>query len=119
LLIGAKYGSRFRGLSGHSSITSLPQMKLFVEEDLANYQQPDPTDEDVLATILRHRAQLPPIRFDCGTADQLIDHNRRLHQALEEQGVPHAYEEFPGGHEWAYWEAHISKSLRFFSAQLG
>ena len=32
LRIGAKYGSRFKAMSGLSSMTSLPQMKLFVEE---------------------------------------------------------------------------------------
>src|ERR1700761_6413784 len=34
LRIGAKYGPKFRAIAGLSSITSLPQMKLFVEESL-------------------------------------------------------------------------------------
>lgn len=118
LRIGAKYGTRFRGIAGHSSITSLPQMKLFVEEDISAYQQPQPADEDLLATFLQYRAHLPPIRFDCGSSDQLIEPNRTLHRQLEEQGIPHGYEEHPGGHEWAYWEKHIGTTLRFFSAQL-
>jgi putative tributyrin esterase len=118
LRIGAKYGHRFRGIAGHSSITSLPQMKLFVEEDLANYRQQHAVDEDVLATFRHYRQQLPPIRFDCGSTDLLIDYNRSLHQQMEVEGLEHLYEEFPGGHEWTYWEAHISKSLRFFAGQL-
>jgi putative tributyrin esterase len=118
LRIGAKYGERFKGISGHSAITSLSQMKLFVEEDLAQYAQQDKADEDVLATFLRYRTQLPPIRFDCGSTDLLIAYNRTLHRQMAEQGIRHVYEEYPGGHEWSYWEEHIGKSLRFFAGYL-
>jgi putative tributyrin esterase len=118
LRIGAKYGSLFRGISGHSSITSLEQMNLFVEEDLANYNRENEVDEDVFKTIQQYRDHLPPIRFDCGTNDQLIEYNRKLHQQMEQQGIVHFYEEYPGGHEWAYWEKHIRQSLLFFAKQL-
>lgn len=65
LRLGAKYGNKFKGISGHSSITNLEQMKLFVEEDLGNYQQQNKMDEDVFETIRKYRGQLPPLRFDC------------------------------------------------------
>lgn len=115
LRIGAKYGKRFAGISAHSSITSLPQMKLFVEEEVSGYNQQDTTDEDVLAAMLRHREYLPPVRFDCGKEDLLIEYNRELHARLKEQDIDHLYEEYPGGHQWPYWEKHIGKSLRFFA----
>ncbi len=115
LRIGAKYGPRFRGVSGHSSITSLGQMALFVEEDLRNYHQPASVDEDVLETIIKYRNSLPPLRFDCGSADQLIEYNRKLHRELTWNGIPHTYKEYPGAHEWSYWEEHIGESLTFFA----
>ncbi len=118
LRIGAKYGHRFQGIAAHSALTNLEQMELFVEENLDGYRQKDPADEDVLLTFERYRPQLPPIRFDCGTADQLIGYNRMLHRKMEEQGIPHEYAEYPGGHEWAYWERHIRESLLFFARQL-
>lgn len=118
LRIGAKYGKRFRGISGHSSITNLRQMALFVEEDLSRYAQPDKTDEDVFETIRKYRADLPPLRLDCGVDDQLIDHNRLLHTQMAEHGIEHIYQEYPGGHEWSYWEKHVGQSLRFFADQL-
>ncbi|MEO6150884.1 MAG: alpha/beta hydrolase-fold protein [Mucilaginibacter sp.] len=118
LHLGAKYGNLFKAIAGHSSITSLPQMKLFVEEDLANYAQADKTDEDVLATILKYRDNLPPIRFDCGETDLLIDYNRQLHHDLLQHGISHIYQEHPGQHEWAYWAKHIRTSLLFFAEQL-
>lgn len=118
LRIGAKYGAYFSGVSGHSSITGLQQMKLFVEEPLENYKQKNDIDEDVFRTIEHYRDELPPIRFDCGSSDQLAEPNRKLHQQMLQKGIDHVYEEYPGGHEWAYWEKHIEKSLLFFANQL-
>ena len=68
----------------------------------------------MLHWMLANRDRLPPVRFDCGTEDGLIEENRQLHRELTSHGVPHAYEEFPGGHAWQYWETHVADSLRFF-----
>ncbi len=42
--------------------------------------------------------------------------NRELHGELDKLGIPHVYEEFPGGHEWPYWEKHLETTLKFFGA---
>lgn len=118
LRLGIKYPNTFKAVSGHSSITNLQQMKLFVEEDAENYRQTDKADEDVFETIIRYQNHLPPIYFDCGEADLLIGYNRELHEKLEKQNIPHIYKEYPGGHEWAYWEKHIKHSLLFFASHL-
>lgn len=118
LRIGSKYGKKFRAISGLSSITSLAQMSLFVEEDLSNYQQHDAVDQDVFETILKYRETLPALRFDCGMGDQLLEDNRVLHRKLTAAGISHVYQEYPGAHEWSYWEQHIGESLRFFSNHL-
>jgi putative tributyrin esterase len=115
LRIGAKYPQLFKGFSGHSSITKLAGMGTFVEEDLAVYQQADSDEESVLAQMARNHATLPPFRFDCGLDDDLLKDNRALHGHLVELGIPHSYEEYPGGHEWAYWTEHIEKTLLFFN----
>lgn len=114
LRLGAKYGRRFRAVSGHSSITEVSQLSRFVEEPLASYGCPA-TDTSVLETLRAHAATLPALRFDCGTEDPLLEANRALHQALRDQAIPHEYEEFPGGHEWPYWERHLTDTLRFFA----
>lgn len=118
LRIGAKYGSKFRAISGLSSITSLPQIKFFAEESLKSYIQLNIIDEDLLATFKHYHEHLPPIRFDCGTNDLLIKYNRDLHQKMEKEGILHIYEEYPGGHDWPYWSAHIITSLEFFAGHL-
>lgn len=115
LRLAAKYPARFQAVYGLSSITHLNQLPLFVEESLSQYVQPNPTDESVLDLMLRNRSTLPPIQFDCGTVDLLIEHNRALHRALTEHQIPHQYVEFSGGHEWPYWQEHLTDVLLFFN----
>jgi putative tributyrin esterase len=57
------------------------------------------------------RARLPALYLDCGDEDYLIESNRRFHAHLEALGVPHDYHEFPGVHDWDYWDRHIRDSL--------
>jgi putative tributyrin esterase len=59
------------------------------------------------------RRLLPALRIDCGTEDALLEHNRRFHQHLETLAIPHQYAEFPGGHNWTYWDQRIQEALRF------
>lgn len=54
------------------------------------------------------------ILFDSGTGDpHAIYDNRALHAKLTELGIPHTYREYPGQHNWAYWDAHIDEHLQF------
>lgn len=115
LRLAAKYPSHFQGAGGHSSMTHFDQHTQFVIEPLASYDCP-PEDRSVYETMLRNRAALPPIRFDCGTEDQLLQANRDLHAQLEAAGIPHQYAEFPGGHQWPYWQEHLSEMLKFFGS---
>ncbi|GAC1400393.1 MAG: alpha/beta hydrolase family protein [Chloroflexota bacterium] len=59
------------------------------------------------------RALLPALRIDCGTDDTLIEHNRRFHAHLDRLGISHEYAEFPGAHDWAYWDEHVRDALAF------
>jgi enterochelin esterase-like enzyme len=117
LRLAAKYPNYFAAACGHSSITHFEQLAKFVEEPLESYGIP-PEDRSVLDAILASRHRLPAIRFDCGAGDSLIGHNRTLHTVLEAHGIPHEYVEYPGGHEWPYWEARLPDALQFFAATL-
>jgi S-formylglutathione hydrolase FrmB len=114
LLLGARHGDRVRAVAGLSSITDFSQMKMFVG-DISGYDVAD-DDRSVLDAILANRSALPAIHFDCGDTDPLIEPNRALHAALVDAGVDHSYVEYPGGHEWPYWESHIGAALQFVSA---
>lgn len=113
LRIAAKHPTRFLAASGHSSATHLEQLRDYVEEPLSSFTALE-EDRSVLDNFLRSRGPFPRIRFDCGTEDPLLGANRELHKGLTSAGIPHVYEEFPGGHEWPYWEKHLEKTLRFF-----
>ena len=118
LKLGAKHPRRFAGISAHSAITHFSQMSRFVDEPLAAYGPPPESEQSVLHWMTTNRAALPPLRFDCGTDDPLLDDNRQLHRQLDELGIPHTYAEFPGGHEWPYWGLHLEDTLRFFAQVL-
>ncbi|MGB5434478.1 MAG: alpha/beta hydrolase-fold protein [Maribacter sp.] len=118
LRLGAKYPTKYKAISGHSSITHKNQMSLFVEEGVSNYDQKNPMEEGVFELLLKNKSDLPYLRFDCGKDDVLIQHNRKLHQDLKRYGIPHQYQEFEGKHEWPYWEEHIKETLLFFSGKM-
>jgi putative tributyrin esterase len=117
LRLAAKYPERFRAAGGHSSMTHFDQFPMFVEEPLDKYACA-PEDRSVLDTMKKNRGRLPPLRFDCGTEDQLIQFNRELDRELTKAGIDHVYEEFPGAHSWGYWELHLAEMLRFFGKQI-
>lgn len=113
LRIGAKHPGRFAGVSAHSPITKLEQLVALVEDPPAAFALPDGEPTDVLTWIERNRDALPRIRFDCGRSDELIGASRELHEALDERGIAHVYEEFGGGHTWDYWRDHLQQTLKF------
>ena len=57
-------------------------------------------------------------RLDCGTSDFLLAQNRQFHKHLEKLGIAHEYEEFPGNHNWEYWNAHIRQTMNFVLANM-
>ncbi len=83
-------------------------------------ENPQGGSEDIFALIERaDRNSLPALRIDCGVDDFLIEDNRRLHRHLENLGIPHEYQEFPGEHNWAYWDEHVQEAIAFFAGILG
>ena len=118
LRLGARHPERFMAFSGHSSITRFEDLGLFVEEPLDHYQIGPADAVSVIKTIRNNLRRLRPFRFDCGTADPLIDSNRALAAALERESIDFVYEEFAGGHEWPYWVRHVRDSFRFFAGHL-
>jgi S-formylglutathione hydrolase FrmB len=84
-------------------------------------RRPVGTRHDLIALIQRGRRRhhrLPRILIDCGTEDSLLEHNRDFHQRLVDHDVPHTYREFPGGHDWDYWDLHIREAIAFHARNL-
>jgi S-formylglutathione hydrolase FrmB len=81
---------------------------------------PQGSDNDVFALAERiNRDKLPALRIDCGVDDFLIEHNRSFHAHLNALNIAHEYEEFPGAHDWSYWDTHVQETVAFFARELG
>jgi putative tributyrin esterase len=113
LRIGSKYPNRFRGISAHSAITRIEQMNDFVFEPL-RMDAVSPEDLDILHWMRLHREALPPVRFDCGSDDQLFAANVQLHEELTRLGVNHQFVPNAGDHSWPYWQTHFEDTLVLF-----
>jgi S-formylglutathione hydrolase FrmB len=61
--------------------------------------------------LVRRGGPVPALFFDVGTADRHLDRNRAFDHELRTLGVAHEYHEWPGGHTWDYWRAHVGESL--------
>lgn len=88
------------------------QRKIFGE-----HPEDGPDDLRALAKGIA-KSRLPALRIDCGTEDFLLDANRSFHARLEALGLPHEYQEYPGGHSWDYWDRHVQEALAFFARHL-
>ena len=55
--------------------------------------------------------ELPQLYQWCGTEDFLYLDNRRFRKHLDTLGIALDYDEGPGGHEWACWDAQIQRVL--------
>src|SRR5579871_4946457 len=116
--LGMKYAPRTLGISAHSSVTDLAQLSRFIPYPPDTFRFAGEQDTSLLHWAEANRPHLPPLRFDCGTEDPLIEDNRRLHQELTRLDIAHRYEEFSGGHDWPYWTEHVRCTLAFCKAVL-
>lgn len=71
-------------------------------------------DPEALVTRLREtNAAIPQIYMACGTEDFLLDVNRRFHEFLNRENIPHTYNESAGAHTWDFWNAYIGQALQW------
>jgi putative tributyrin esterase len=115
LRLGAKHAQRFCAVSAHSSLTHTDQFEALLTSGKEELLPCVPEERSLAHWLIANRLNLPAIRFDCGTADRYLEHNRSLHLELSNEKVLHVYQEFEGGHSWMYWQTHLRDSLRFFA----
>ena len=76
------------------------------------------TEDDLLGLLAQaDPAALPSLFLDCGTEDELLDHNRRFITAAEERGVELASRLRPGAHTWDFWDESIQDVLDWLPLQ--
>lgn len=84
--------------------------------DVAGFRARDPA---TLAerVVRRGGTRRPALFLDVGTDDGLLSGNRAFHHRLNALGYTHHYSEWPGGHDHAYWRAHVRESLAWMARQ--
>ena len=119
LRLGIKYHRIFHSISAHSSITDLDDLQTFIDEDSKRPLSDETINQSaIIANAIQYRDTLPPLRFDCGKDDRLIESNRKLHQQLNTAKIKHVYQEFEGIHNYEYWSKHIADSFAYFQQLL-
>lgn len=83
-------------------------------------KSPAGTDHDLIALAKKAKQSgiIPKIRIDCGTEDFLLEENRKYDAALTKMGIAHEYEEYPGDHNWDYWDMHVRTAIDFHCRNL-
>ena len=61
--------------------------------------------------VASRRGPKPALWLGCGTEDDIIGDSRAFHRHLDALGWRHHYEESGGGHDWAYWDRQIERTI--------
>lgn len=124
--LGLKHHEMFASVTSHSGALAFardtkPALNHTTPEFVRIFgKSPENGPEDPFAIIERiDHGRIPALRIDCGKDDFLLEQNREFHKHLESLHIPHEYEEFPGGHNWAYWDLHVQQAVAFHTRNLG
>jgi S-formylglutathione hydrolase FrmB len=80
-------------------------------EDLVPREENDIID--ILAKFPAGREK-PKIYTACGTEDDLRKENLLFKEEIQKAGFDYTYEEWPGGHEWYFFNEALKKALQFW-----
>ncbi len=107
--VARRYPGRFRTVSVVSAFTD-KDWKLWGE----TVTDPGPLDAQGrgLQTVVVP-GPTPRILLACGTDDRFFPQVKRLHEHLNQLGIPHEWSTGPGGHTWEYWHSVLDRMFRF------
>jgi putative tributyrin esterase len=111
MLLGLKHPEMFCSVGCHSSAFEAAQSPSLTRIFGPSGGEAQKANDLFLLASSAGPEALPALYIDCGEDDFLIDSNRRFHSHLDSLQIPHTYSEFPGKHDWAYWDAHVQDSL--------
>jgi S-formylglutathione hydrolase FrmB len=104
-------------LQGRWSVGLWPGLRLaFGGRDLYGWTARDPAR--MAKRALTRGATLPPLMIDAGSDDPFTPESRAFVAAVRALGEPVTYREWPGGHDWDYWRAHVGESLAWMAAHI-
>ena len=128
---GLKYADTFGSIAGLSSALHFFETPdsgaiktLFDEEScFGNMKRAAKSDKNprVLAEKLAKQkgAVLPRVYMACGTEDSLLASNQLFRDCLTQNGYDLTYAEFPGEHNWDFWDMTIQRVLEWLPLEDG
>lgn len=124
--IGLKHHEMFGSVTSHSGAVGFARRPAEKTKELSpefhiifgDHAKGGSEDPYSLAETIDH-GLLPALRLDCGKDDFLLNDNREFHKHLDTLHIAHEYEEFPGGHDWGYWDTHVREAIAFHVGKLG
>lgn len=123
--LALKYADRFAAATSHSGALNCvrePEVARPFSPEFDRVFGPNPaggSDDAFTLAEIADRKRLPALRLDCGLSDFLLEQNRAFHRHLDACRIAHEYQEFPGDHDWTYWDLHIREALAFHARTLG
>ena len=124
LRCGLTYPERFAAVGCSSSETDLDKFRsdnpcnICDAEKISIFGHNGPGDDEDLFVLAAQSKTFPPIYQVCGESDFLLENNRAFDAHLTKLGVNHIYEEWPGAHEWRFWNTAVEKFMRYFATFL-
>jgi S-formylglutathione hydrolase FrmB len=94
----------------------MPIVRVVFGADSAAWLARDPAT--LAARLAATGRPMPALYADAGTNDVYAAQNRAFRNAMQARGIPLTYREWPGGHTWDYWRAHVGESLAWLAARL-
>jgi S-formylglutathione hydrolase FrmB len=122
--LGIKHHEMFASVNSHSGAVGImhdPERVKTLQPEFARIFGKSPEDgpDDPFALVKSvDHGRLPAMKLDCGTGDFLLEENRAFHKHLEDLHISHQYDEFPGVHDWAYWDKHVQEAIAFHAKNL-
>jgi S-formylglutathione hydrolase FrmB len=124
--VGLKHHDKFASVTSHSGALGFARIDLKEAQQLSPEfgrifgKSPKGGPEDPFAIVEKiDHGRIPAMRIDCGVDDFLLQQNRDFHKHLEALHIPHEYQEYPGTHDWAYWDKHVQEAVAFHTKTLG
>ena len=93
----------------------LPELAAILGEGL---DYPDDSDLFYLAGTAAGLPVKPRVLITCGDEDFLLEDNRRLDAHMQSLNYGHTYKEWPGSHNWDFWEECLPVAFDFFEGRV-
>lgn len=122
--LGLKHPEMFVSVNSHSGAVGVQRDPKLIKDLNPEFERifgktPRGGADDPAAIVQRvDHGLIPALRLDCGTDDFLLEENRSFHRLLESLHINHEYQEFPGGHNWRYWDMHVQEAVAFHARNL-